>query len=500
MKEMNILILGETGVGKSTWINGLVNYLTFKSLDEAAHNKPLSLIASSFTMTDENFEQREIKIGSDKNEVHTIGQSATQSPKAYAFDRGTTLVRLIDTPGIGDTRGPEQDKKNFEQILSYIANLSELHGICILLKPNNARLTLMFKFCIKELLTHLHKSASDNIVFCFTNARSTFYRPGDTLPALKSLLEQNKDITIKLCKDTIYCMDNESFRFLCAIHNGVQFDAEEKRNFAVSWDKSVAESNRLFAHVEGIKPHSTKDTISLNDARNVILNLTRPMADISKNIQTNIAIIDDKKKEVQSSKLSHKELMDKLYIPQMVLVPKELSSPRTVCTSHGCVQYHTLPGTNERITEYNTHCHVSCGRTGVEKETHPNPALKNCAAMDRNYKCKKCGCSWDMHMHIYYEHDQKSENVLDQSVHKQIKSKKTDEEKVNLFISELEKKIDQQKKEQAKITDVCVKFGCFLKSNAISVYNDALKEYLLFQIKQEKDKVRIEKLIFFIKI
>lgn len=33
-REFNILILGETGVGKSTFISAFVNYLTFSSLDE----------------------------------------------------------------------------------------------------------------------------------------------------------------------------------------------------------------------------------------------------------------------------------------------------------------------------------------------------------------------------------------------------------------------------------------------------------------------------------
>ena len=35
LKEKNILILGETGVGKSTWINACYNLINFETLDEA---------------------------------------------------------------------------------------------------------------------------------------------------------------------------------------------------------------------------------------------------------------------------------------------------------------------------------------------------------------------------------------------------------------------------------------------------------------------------------
>ena len=88
---------------------------------------------------------------------------------------------MIDTPGIGDTEGLEEDKRNFAATLAFIANLEELHGICILLKPNNARLSENFKYCIDELLLHLHVNAAKNILFCFTNARGTLYKPGEKI-------------------------------------------------------------------------------------------------------------------------------------------------------------------------------------------------------------------------------------------------------------------------------------------------------------------------------
>ena len=133
-----------------------------------------------------------ISTGNDANENKIVGQSATQYSTSYVFKTDDTVMRLIDTPGVGDTRGYGQDKKNFENTLRHIAQLDDLHGIDILLKPNQARVNLTFNFCIKELLARLHKSASHNIVFGFTNARGTHWAPGDTLPPLRKILEDSK--------------------------------------------------------------------------------------------------------------------------------------------------------------------------------------------------------------------------------------------------------------------------------------------------------------------
>ena len=192
-KELNILLLGETGVGKSTWINGFANYLSFDTLEEAELTSEIICpVPLSFTLTDDNFQQKVVSFGADANENPQKDQSCTQFPRTYCFSFNGVAIRLIDTPGIGDTRGVEQDRENFNNILKHIATFDKLHGICILLKPNNARLNVTFQYCIKQLLTNLHKDASQNIVFCFTNSRSTFYMPGDTIPALQKLLDKKR--------------------------------------------------------------------------------------------------------------------------------------------------------------------------------------------------------------------------------------------------------------------------------------------------------------------
>jgi hypothetical protein len=175
--------------------------------------------------------------------------------------------------------------------MAHLSETDHLNGICILLKPNDSKLTVMFKFCIQELLTHLHRDACKNIVFCFTSARGTFYRPGDTLPALDSLLRQHNDVKIELNKDTIYCFDNEAVRFLAAVQQGVKFDEEQRKLFSTSLDASVRTSELLIKRTSDLEPHKVKKTLSLNDTRRIIIEMSRPLVEISGTMQSNIDLI-----------------------------------------------------------------------------------------------------------------------------------------------------------------------------------------------------------------
>ena len=161
----------------------------------------------------------DIIIGADSNEdLKSLGQSATQFPQEHIIETERARFHLIDTPGIGDCRGIQKDMENFENILAFLTCYDKINAVVVLLKPNNSRMTVAFRFCVLELLTHLHKSLVSNIIFAFTNSRGTFYRPGDSLPVLRRLLKE-RNINITLSPSTYFCFDNEAFRYLARSHS-----------------------------------------------------------------------------------------------------------------------------------------------------------------------------------------------------------------------------------------------------------------------------------------
>lgn len=397
-ENINILLLGETGVGKSTFINALANYLRYDTFEEAEVREITELIYYRFKIMYNN-EMIDISVGkNDNNENERTTSSNTQYCTPYRFPYKEKIITIIDTPGIGDTRGIQQDKINFMNILNHINNYNKLNGICILLKPNNARLTITFEFCIKELLKHLHKNAKDNILFLFPNSRSALYSPGDTYQPLSEFIETlyiNSKIKISLTPNTMFCFDNESFRFLAALKKNLIFSEDVKKYFSKSWVVSSKELKRLIDHIITLPPHKTKDTITVNNVRHIILSVSHPLAEIAYNIETEIDLLKRKEKEMKTLDSNIDDLETRLMTPYLDLKSITLEEPRTVCTASKCVEIVN------NVPRHLKHCHPTCYLDNVDINVKGHPDLQYCDAINTTTgKCNYCECEWAYHMHV----------------------------------------------------------------------------------------------------
>lgn len=510
-KATNILILGQTGVGKSTWINGFVNYLQYLTLDEALQENEAFrwIIPFAFQVNDVNdkgeYEAVKVKVGFNESEEAASnsaiaekdgisGASSTQATAVHRVKDGETIIRLIDTPGIGDTEGSESDKKNMADILSVLRSYKDIHGILILLKPNDQKLNLMFKFCVQELLTNLHRDAARNIVFGFTNTRGTNYKPGDTFGPLTELLNQHKEtVDIKLDKGHVYCFDSESFRFLAAQKtcNHTIGNLEENRT---SWQMSVKESRRLIDYFQTLPPHNVRNTVNLYETRYRIVSLTKPMADIAAAIEATIRINEDDIRDLQQSNTRQEDLEKRLRTRVKTLTAVRVERPLTTCADKACVEYWDSgtkgkDGKSILSTKYKSLCHSPCYLEGVALENIGDAALKSCWAMAYGDVCRRCSHPWNTHLHINYQLEEGYKEINDPDVEASLRQNADICAQKEASIASKTQRIGELEMELKKIRDTAAQFSVFLRANAILPYNDATLEYLQHQIDEEMAKV-----------
>ncbi|KAG0045618.1 hypothetical protein BGZ83_009203 [Gryganskiella cystojenkinii] len=478
--EINILLLGETGVGKSTFINAFANYLRYDTLEVAERMEMTTLIQSSFEI-----EGQIVTVGKpDQNEKLKDGQSSTQYCRSYVFPLNDDIkIRLIDTPGIGDTRGVKQDRVNFEEIMDYISAFDRINGVCILLLSDTSRLTTSFRFCIDELLLHLHKSAADNIVFTFTKTRSSFYGPGDTMTPLGTHmkeLEKESGIRVPLDSSTMFFFDNESFRLYAALKQGIIFDENTKDAFGASWTKSVEEARRLVKRIMELAPHKTAETVTLDMARRSILLLAPAMAKINENITIEVKDIKNLTTEAQNNKINAEGLKSQLVCSYMDLDPIKLARPRTVCTSASCTTIY------DKIVRYKKHCHDDCQLGNVAINVVNHSGLRGCSAMNDGGTCTVCGCRWEKHMHVKIDYTEVKKQKTDTAVEEQLKEKLSAVDAMQLAITAADERIKILESEKKVIFESLMIFTGFLLQNSILVQNTGILAYIDMSIENQE--------------
>ena len=274
---------------------------------------------------------------------------------------------------------------------------------------------------------------------------------------------------------------------MACLNTGIKFEPDEIELYRQSWDQAYKTTKKLFETVKQLKDHNITETISLNDARNCIIALSKPMGEAIKLIDMNLKELKNVRDICASCDNDISEFQKVLKSKGFESTREELSRPKTVCTHSDCVKRVAIGQSSRTDTLYVTECHPVCYLSGIPIETTNNEGLASCASMNNGY-CKTCRHSYKIHMHVTYIVHIEEKEFLSDDTQKKINDKKTMKDQKQEVIRELELRSQELTKEKEEIFECAVTFGVFLKKNAIVPYNDTFVDYMDMLIYDEQSK------------
>lgn len=478
-EEYNILILGKTGVGKTMFINVFYSYLNFETLDDAMDYKgPIPyVIPFSFTRGREDGELNEVGVG-DETEYEKLskGQSGTRRTMVYSFHVDDKLIKLIDTPGIGDTEGTDQDQKNADDILGILGTINKLSAVIFLLPPDETRLDSFFKFCITSLFSYLHRDVAKNICFVYNRASSTNYRQGNTCIQVDNILDEFKiDLTRKPSNEFFF--DSEGYMYLAAYKQEPPWQWDDKDRYAEMWKKSATETYRMLTTVMRLPAHQLRKTISLNRARRVLEGMVKPLThftSVMEESQRNLAAVRERLNSLNIESADISLLVESLKVAIIAPVRYNLASKQLVCSEPSCIQAHTV-------------CCDGC-TINAPDGIPGHPSVSYCHVFTRwwslrlyyGHCCSQCGHTWNTHSLISYKF---KDEPLTSSINEKVISRKFRRNKdskmvVGKLLEYATSYRDNIINDQALVNKKQAEFGVYIDDNSIIEITDPNVKHL----------------------
>ncbi|KTG27153.1 hypothetical protein cypCar_00038578 [Cyprinus carpio] len=271
----NILLVGETGTGKTTLINTMINYMLGVQREDKVW----------FEITDDQ---------SDRNSAHS--QTSRVTVYGFYLQESKTDLTIIDTPGYGDTRGDDLDKDIAVSLLNLSKSaegIHEIHAVCLVIKASQNRLSDRQKYIFDAVQSLFGKDISENIVLLFTH--SDGMRPKNALTAVK---EAKIKCAVNDKKQPVFFLfNNRQSEPADEEHDedyDEEYDEENKQRLDQSWNLSFKGMIGLFEFLDTIKPKSLEMT------RDVLQKRQQLEANIS-NLRLRVQMMELKQKELKQT-------------------------------------------------------------------------------------------------------------------------------------------------------------------------------------------------------
>ncbi|XP_056307203.1 uncharacterized protein LOC130218910 [Danio aesculapii] len=440
-----ILLVGETGTGKTKLINTMINYILCVQREDKVW----------FEITDD--QSNETSAHSQTSSITVYGVYLQESPMD---------LTIIDTPGYGDTRA-ELDEQIAESFFSLSKSEDGIHAIdavCLVINANQNRLSDRQIYIFDAIQSLFGRDITENIVLLFTHSNGA--PPRNALKAVK-------EAQIKCAVNE---QKNQPVFFL---FDNCQSDAHDEEYEMIqeqSWNQSFRGMTGLFKFLKTLKPKSLKMTRDVLQQRNQLE-----------------AKISNLKSLVQVMKLKQNELKQ---------TQEALGKNKCYVQSNKNFEYEVEVSYKEKVDIDRSVDEAAMCCTVCEENCHYpgcwwTSDVSQCSVMRKNH-CTVCTnkCHYSKHIKApkIYVTKTKKEKRTNEDLKKKCDEKiKTNESAIKKLEEEL------QELEKEKIKSVFEAFHCVDILQFIALNTDSLNtlqhvDFLIEKLKEIEEPERVKTL------
>uniref|UniRef100_A0A3B4FVE4 AAA+ ATPase domain-containing protein n=1 Tax=Pundamilia nyererei TaxID=303518 RepID=A0A3B4FVE4_9CICH len=441
-----ILLVGETGAGKSTLINTLINYTIGVKWEDKVW----------FQIVEE---EKKTQTESQTSDVIVY--------EIFGFEDETLpySLTIIDTPGYGNTKGTEHDDIISERLLDLFQSedgVHEVHAVGLVMKATDNRMSDRPIYVFDSVMSLLEKDLEKNIVALITHSNGR--RPKSSLQALE-------DSNIK-------CARNEKNQPLYFLFDNCQHEdrTEEEEFLTTAYKKSERGIREFTMFLEKTSPQILQKTVEVLNERirlaSCIQNLQEKIRQ-GKVTQTKIRSIQEALKkhdeEIKKNEKFNIEVTENYKERSPIDCSKWWIFERAVCC---------------------TVCEVNCCYSKAIW------SHENCEVM-KDGRCTVClnRCPASKHEKQKWAYVDKTRKFqkTDTEMKEKYESNKSESEKKKVLLENVEKEINQLTAEKLKLLDESYQHLVRLEQIALKADSASTIVHLDFLIEEMKEKGDTEK-------
>ncbi|XP_021703489.1 uncharacterized protein LOC110677110 [Aedes aegypti] len=273
--EYNVIIIGETGAGKSTFINYLTNF--FK--DGSPGQLKLSIPSKHYPATE--------GLNHSEKNVADTSKSQTSQCNQYIFRKDEFDFGFTDTPGLCDTEETLNDEKNILKIMEAVVEHGTLAAIVIVMNGTQSRATSILRHVLNEMKNMIPDSCLGNIIVVLTNCNRA---------------SANFDVSQlkpwKVLGDNLFHMNNS---ILSKPEATWKNDSSLKKYIEDDWHESMKTIQQMIYRLKHLGCQATTAFKKLHDKRNQIRsNLCQILCDLDnlQKLQNVLCDAESNKREI----------------------------------------------------------------------------------------------------------------------------------------------------------------------------------------------------------